>query len=333
MKTKSIKIVFILLALIIFSVFIVFITDFSGGQEPAWGVTFSRSYTLDLQLDWRETYLAILDDLKISHLRLVAYWDEIEPEKDSYNFTDMDWQIREASAREVSIILAIGRRLPRWPECHDPGWAKHLTPAQTNQEILELLEMSVTRYQDNKKIVAWQIENEPLFAWFGFCPPPNKEFLEQEIALVKSVDPRRPILITDSGELSNWQKAASLADVFGTTLYRIVWNKKLGFWDYRFVPPAFYRYKADITRFFQPHLQKVIITEMQMEPWTMDRHMTELTQEEQNLSFNLERFRSNIEYVKKTGFREVYLWGVEYWYWLKEQGNPEMWEEAKKLWQ
>ena len=329
---KTLKIAGLLFFLLVFACFVIFITDFSGGSEPDWGVTFSRSYALDLQLDWKEAYLAILNDLNVSHIRLSAYWDEIEKEKDVYDFSDLDWQIQEASDREVKIVLAIGRRLPRWPECHDPDWVKHLTTQQANSEILSLLESVINRYRDNEYIVAWQVENEPLFAWFGFCPPPDKKFLKQEIDIVKSIDPTRPVVITDSGELSNWQNAASLADVFGTTLYRIVWNKKLGFWDYWFVPPAFYRYKADITQFLHPNLREVIVTEMQMEPWTLDRRMTELTKAEQEQSFDLKRFRDNIKYVTKTGFREVYLWGVEYWYWLKERGDSLMWEEAKKLW-
>jgi hypothetical protein len=72
---------------------------------------------------------------------------------------------------------------------------------------------------------------------------------------------------------------------------------------------------------------------MQMEPWTMNKHMTELTYEEQRQSFNLQRFKSNIRYAQMTGFPEIYLWGAEYWYWLKENGHPEIWQEAQKIWQ
>jgi hypothetical protein len=47
---------------------------------------------------------------------------------------------------------------------------------------------------------------------------------------------------------------------------------------------------------------------------------------------NLEKFRKNIEFAKKTGLDEFYLWGAEWWYWLKEKQNqPEIWKEAKKL--
>src|SRR3989338_8536490 len=305
--------------------------DFSGGQRPIFGVTFSQKYALDLELDWQKTYLAILDELKVTHLRLIAYWDEIEKNQDNFDFTDLDWQIKQANKRGAKIVLVVGRRAPRWPECHDPVWLKNLAPLAIQQQQIEFIKAVIKRYQDNQMISAWQIENEPLFAWFGQCPKPSKQFLIQEISTVRSLD-SRPTIITDSGELNHWQSAASVTDILGTTMYRIVWNKKTGFFDYWFLPPAFYHYKAEITKFFHRNLEKVIVTELQMEPWTMDRRMVELSLTDQEKSFNLARFKDNITYVKKTGFPEVYLWGVEYWYWLKEKGQPAIWQEVKKLW-
>jgi len=47
---------------------------------------------------------------------------------------------------------------------------------------------------------------------------------------------------------------------------------------------------------------------------------------------NLERFKQNIEFAKRTGLDKFYLWGAEWWYWLKEKQNqPEIWNEAKLL--
>ena len=45
-----------------------------------------------------------------------------------------------------------------------------------------------------------------------------------------------------------------------------------------------------------------------------------------------ERGRHNIEFAEKTGFDKFYLWGAEWWYWLKEkQGRPEIWDEARAV--
>jgi len=42
--------------------------------------------------------------------------------------------------------------------------------------------------------------------------------------------------------------------------------------------------------------------------------------------------KNNITYSKRAGFPDIYLWGVEWWYWEKEvNGDPALWNEAKKL--
>jgi hypothetical protein len=316
---------------IVFLYFYILQKDFSSGQKPIFGVTFSQKYARELGLDWQKTYLAILQDLKVSHIRLIAYWDEIENIKGQYDFSDLSWQVNQAQANQASIILTVGRRTPRWPECHQPDWVLSLTQPEADQKQLEFVAQTINHYKDNQAIIVWQIENEPMLSIFGECPKPNFDFLRQEVDLVKSLD-KRPVIITDSGELGNWQKAASVADILGTTLYRIVWNEKLGFWDYWFMPAAFYHYKAELTKHFNPAIKAVIITELQMEPWTLGKPMTEMSLSEQEKTFDLKRFQSNIIYAQKTGFGQAYLWGVEYWFWAKEKGYPTLWLEAKKLW-
>jgi hypothetical protein len=47
---------------------------------------------------------------------------------------------------------------------------------------------------------------------------------------------------------------------------------------------------------------------------------------------NAKKFREHLNFAIATGFDTFYLWGVEWWYWLKEQKNmPEMLNEAKKV--
>ena len=330
-KSGKKLLVFLIMVLAVVNLWLFsFLLDFSGGKKPAYGVTFSQKYAGELKLDWQKVYLAILDDLKVSHLRLIAYWDGIEKTQDIFGFSDLDWQVKQAQERGVAVDLVVGRRLPRWPECHDPGWLAKLAPLAVQQEQLEFVQAVIEIYKDNPAIKKWQIENEPLFGIFGHCPLPDKKFLIQEIELVKSLD-SRPIMVTDSGELSHWQGVAGLADILGITMYRLVWNPQTGFWDYFFLAPAFYHYKASLTQFFHRNLQGVIVTELQMEPWTLNRPMADLTLEEQERSFDLNRFKDNVSYVEKTGFAEVYLWGAEYWYWLEEKGYPENLEEGRGL--
>ncbi|KPJ85087.1 hypothetical protein AMJ57_04450 [Parcubacteria bacterium SG8_24] len=293
-------------------------------RDVVWGATFSKKYAQELGLDWRKTYLAVLDDLGVRHLRLPVYWDEIEPEPDTYNFTDIDWQVEQAAQRGVQVILAIGRKVPRWPECHPPAWTGGMEEPLVRSRILRMLEEVVEHYADNLSIVAWQVENEPLFR-FGLCPPPDRDFLKQEVAVVSALDDR-PIVVTESGELSTWVSAASIADILGISTYRTVWSKYIGFF-YWPVSPSFYaRRGAAISSF----VDRVIITELQAEPWSPGP-ITMMPLDQQLALMDEGRLLDNLAFARRVGFAEAYLWGVEWWYWLQAVGHPELWETGRQL--
>lgn len=327
---------------------LVFIYFFVGKTEPAkeifWGVNFSQLHSQNLGLDWKENYLALLDDLKIKKIKLLSHWNLIEKEKDKYDFEDLDWQIKETEKRNGKILLVLGMKTGRWPECHLPDWAKNLKKEEQQKEILELVENIVLRYQNSKTIEMWQVENEPFFP-FGECPWTDKDFLKKEIALVKKLDNlKRPIVLTDSGEGSLWINAAQLGDMVGTTMYRKVWfsfswekrlipffPQKIGFYVPYNIPPVFYARKAFLIK--KIFGKKVMVVEFQAEPWGPVL-LYDLPTTEQEKTMNLEQFKKNIEFAKKTSFDTFYLWGGEWWYWLKEKQNkPEIWQEVGKLFQ
>lgn len=296
-----------------------------------WGLTFSSKFSRQLNGDPQKNFKAIIEELKPKNIRLVAYWDEIEKDKGIFDFSDIDWQMNEAQKHDVAVILAIGMKVPRWPECHMSNWAKTLSKEEREKKLLLYLEEIVKRYQNSEAIKAWQVENEP-FLPFGECPKRGNGFLSNEIAIVKSVDADRPIIVTDSGEVGLWYKAARLGDIFGTTMYRRVYNDFLGNFDYR-LPPGFFILKEKLVRFFiGDKSKKFIVVELAMEPW-LQKQLYETTLKEQFKFFDLEFFKDTVAYAKATGFDEYYLWGAEWWYYLKVNGHPEIWEEAKKLWQ
>jgi len=319
---------------------------FLGTTKPAqnitWGVNFSQMHAQNLGLDWKQTYLALLDDLKVKNIKLISQWDLIEPAKDQYNFEDLNWQVSEAGKRDAKILLVIGMKTGRWPECHIPQWAQNLSKEEQQKEILELLEKIVLNYRSRSAIELWQVENEAFFP-FGQCPWTDKNFLKKEVALVKSLDPQqRPVLISDSGEGSTWIQSAELGDIVGTTMYKKVWfsfywekrlwpflPQKIGFYLYYPIPAIFYHRKAlYIDKIFS---KKVMVVELQAEPWG-PKLLYDSSLEEQQKTMNLAQFQYNIEFAKKTGFDTFYLWGGEWWYWMKiKQNQPEIWQEARKL--
>ena len=290
------------------------------------GVNFSNAYAEYLGLNWQETYQAILDDLKVKNIRLAAPWNEVEPEKDFWTFAILDYQVKEAQKRGVNVILVLGRRTPHWPECHDPKWIKGLTSDFVVDRQLRMMKKVVERYKNYENIKVWQVENEPLLNVFGECPSSDVDLLRREIALVKTLD-SRPVLITDSGELSLWISAANLGDLFGTTMYRVTYNSFLGY-SYYHLPPAFYRLKA---WFVGQSGEEVVVSELQGEPWAPSGLLsTSLV--EQRLSMDADRLKNHVRYAERTGFSGAYLWGAEWWYWLKQkQQDDSLWKAAQIL--
>ncbi len=311
-----------------------FIFFFVGKAEPAenikWGVTYAKEYSQYLGLDWKEMYLSILDDLQVSHIRIAIPWKDIEREQDVFTFDDYHFMLQAAKERGVSVVPVIGHRTPRWPECHTPDWASALPERELSERTLILIEKEVNEFKQYDNIAMWQVENEPLVKFFGRCPSIAADLLGREIERVKSLD-GRPIMTTDSGEWGKWGKASAQVDVLGVTMYRWVWNKFPKYFKYPF-PPIFYARKASMLKKENPNL-RVIGSELQMEPWLPERSYNDVPLDEQHITMNLTQFKENIEFAKKSGFDEHYLWGVEWWYWMKEvKGDESFWEEGKKLW-
>ncbi len=281
-------------------------------QGTTFGVSYSPRYATQLGLDPQKTYLSILEDLKVRNLRLSAYWDEVEPSPGNFDFSNLDWYLNQAEKYQANVILAVGYKLPRWPECRAPKWA--ISDLRENQ--LRMVGAVIKRYDQNPTITSYQIENEPLLD-FGVCPPVDREFLDKEIRFVRTLT-KKPIIITDSGELRAWRTPMQYSDIFGTTLYRTASNPWFGPFQYP-LRPWFYRVKSELVRkIFAQNNQKTIISELQAEPW-------------QGNNYSIKQFQETVDFAKKTGFSEAYLWGVEWWYYMAQKGHPEYLEFAKSL--
>jgi len=295
-------------------------------QPGFFGVTFSTKFCSELGLDWEEVYSAVIDDLQVKEIRLPIYWDQIEKTSGVYDFSEYDYIIQEGAKRNVRFIANVGWRLPRWPECHAPEWAVKKSLAATQARAVKMLEMVVEHYKDNKAIVAWQLENEPFFDAFGVCPPSDEAFFKRELDIIKTRD-KRPVMVSATGELSWWKKEAKYGDLFGSTVYRVVWGPYTGYFRYP-IPAWFYRLKAYLAG-IKPENRYIV--ELQAEPWVPNGKMIYLSPEEAALSFNFEQFKANLQYAININFKKTYLWGVEWWYYQYKKGDKSYWELARTI--
>lgn len=293
--------------------------------KPVFGATFSNDYAEHLGLNAREVYQATLQELGVKIIRLPVNWNDIEPQQGQRDFSGLDWYMNEALTHDVKVILAVGNKVPRWPECQTPDWAYDLLPEEYSQAVLDQVQAVVERYRHHPALYRWQVENEQLFP-FGNCPLPDNVRFTKELKLVRDLDPDHLIQLTVSGEQQVWASQALQADVIGTSLYRFAWNPTVGFSVFPH-PPSWYALQARSISLFT---KKVVISELQAEPW-FPRDPIKYDPAEAVLFFTPEMLRLHAAYATRTNLREISFWGVEWWYYLKEHGYPELWEEGVRL--
>lgn len=292
------------------------------------GISFNHYHAESLGLVWREVYTDMLEELKPEYIRIAAMWSEVESTKGLYNFENVDWMMRKAKENNVNVVLVVGQKAPRWPECHVPDWVKNNGYQFEDQELFDYIRTTVLRFRDNPTLEFWQVENEPFIKFrFGECENYRKDLVKKEIEMVRELDDKHEIIITDSGELSTWRQAIKYSDYFGTTLYRIIRNPKGNIFTYDFLPPAMYRLKA---KFWGQDLDKMFISELQAEPWFTSSDAANTPLEIQEQTMNPARLREHLEYAQKIGVPRAYLWGVEWWYWAREaRGDHRYWNIIK----
>jgi hypothetical protein len=187
----------------------------------------------------------------------------------------------------------------------------------------------VLRYKNSSALEVWQVENEPYINFkFGECPHYSRTLVDAEIKLVRSLDSTRQIIVTDSGELSTWYKSAKAADLLGTTVYRVVRTPSGRAWGYGWLPPSTYRLKAEL---WGRNVETLWVMEMQAEPWFSGGNANNTSIAVQEETMNPNRFSNYFTYVEHIGSPRAYLWGAEWWYWMKEKQNDNRyWEMVKE---
>lgn len=330
-KSKKYKIVRIVIICALSIAAFLYLIQLWPSKHITWGVSYSPVQATSLGLDPKATYSDMLRTLQPKKVRLMTYWDTVEAERGKFTFSDIDAMLKEAGDHHTQILLVVGLKQPRWPECHSPSWYTSLSSEDKQKATLSYIRAMVEHAKASSAVVAWQVENEPFFDFGPNCPTIQRSFLKQEVALVKSLD-SRPVLVTDSGELGFWLPVATTgADYFGSTMYRTVHNQRYGYITYP-IPPLAFRLKAGLLRLLV-YPKQIVGVELQAEPWFLsDAVHTNI--DEQKKLMNKDIFEKNIAYARAVGFADNYLWGVEWWYWLSRNYNDNsMLVRAKQLFQ
>lgn len=294
------------------------------------GATFISDYAQSLGVDPKETLNAMVDDLHIKHLRLVGYWDKLEPSPGQYDFSDLDWQFAAANKAGTKVSLAVGLRQPRWPECHMPSWAASEPKDVWAGQLQTFMQAVIERYKGNPALETYQLENEYFLKVFGQCPDFSRDRLVSEFNLVKKLDPDHPVIVSRSNNAIGTPIYAPVPDMYGVSVYKRVWVPIVGrYVEYPF-PAWFYAFLAGTEKIIQG--KDTVIHELQAEPWPPNgQSIRETSLAEQSKSLDATRLHNRFVYGEATGMKQIDLWGAEYWYYRKVRlHDPTVWDAARE---
>lgn len=294
------------------------------------GVSFIPDYAESLGVDPQATMDA-LTGIGVKQFRLVSYWSDMERTPGTYDFSQLDWQFKKAEAAHAKVMLTVGLRQPRWPECHIPDWAAKEPMSQWQPRLESFMKAVVERYKDSTSLQQYQLENEYFLKGFGTCTDFSRARLISEYNLVKKTDPSHPIIVGRSNNALGFPIGQPQPDEFSISVYKRVWDAGVTHRYLEYPQPAwFYGYIAGVQKIFLG--KDMVIGELQAEAWPPNgKQITQTSLEEQNKSFNAERFKDRVAYGKATGMRQIDLWGAEYWYYrLTVLHDPSLWNVAKQ---
>ena len=307
------------------------------------GTTFIQINAEALGLNWKSAYREIVNDIGIKQIRIPIFWDQIEPQPGMFEWKTLDWQMQEATKANAKILLVVGHRVPRYPECYAPDWTRSLNDRDFKQALFKMTMAAVLHFQDHPALDAWQVENEPLAKilgkiWGGENCREVAPWVAEEVRLVRSLDQMHPTIVTFA--FSPWmtsQLRQTLdfdSDVVAITLFNKLFFRspvysgyvemfKMGF----FSPLRLAYQKAIAQRQGKPFW----VAEMQAEPWGPDGPYRFARPEDAYLSMNPDRLTETWNYATRSGISRLYLWGAEWWLSERDKGNPSMLNAVKGL--
>lgn len=298
-----------------------------------YGVSFIPDYASSLGVDPQQTMDALLG-IGVKNFRLVSYWSDMEQSPGQYDFSQLDWQFQKAEKAHAKIVLVLGLRQPRWPECHMPAWAMNEPPQEWSNQLEIFMQKVVERYKNSPSLDKYQLENEYFLKGFGTCTNYDRQRLVDEYNLVKKADSTHPVIVPRSNNGIGYPVGQPQPDEFSVSVYKRVWDAGVTHRYIEYPFPAWYYG-------FMAGFQKIVtgkdmrIGELQAEAWPPNgKSITDISLAEQNKSLDAKRLHDRFTYGKNTGMREIDLWGAEYWYYrLQVLHDPSLWNVAKQEFQ
>jgi len=316
---------------------------------PIYGVNFSCKRAEYLGQDCARVFAEVLDGLGVRHLRVSVYWSDVEQELGVYTFTAIDQLLDAAAVRGARVTVSLGMKAQRFPEYWFPTWLRlqaKIAPGASPEEypivpeaLLPYLAAAARHLGAHPAVEAIQVENEPFVSFHTYVNgwEIRPEFLLREIETVRAADPgHHPIVVSHASWLrrdDTWEWILDRADVLAQSVYT---KRQRGPWPWLYIFP--YRIgplTPDLpvqARAARAQGKELWIGELQAEPFERADVDLRRIPTAAAASFSLRGFDQNVRFARRSGATRAYLWGVEWWAYLRDvRGEPALWEAARKL--
>ena len=316
--------------------------------EPLWGANFSCKRAEYLGQNCDVALASVLDDLGVRRLCLSVYWSDVEQTPGQYDFSAIDRQLAALSARDAKAFVTIGMKAQRYPEYWLPTWLRLEAKIPPNafpednpliqQYLFPFLTAAAAHLAAQPAVEALQVDNEPFVPSRGQANGwrIRQDFLLREIAAIRAGAPPLPLAISHASWLRSddtWRWIVDQVDVLAQAVYT---KRQRGPWPWLYIFP--YRFGP-----FTPNLpgqaaearrrsKQLWIGELQAEPFE-ERTIDPRRRATNGLgSFSPRWLADNVRLARRSQATRAYLWGVEWWLYLKEQRDePALWEAGRTL--
>ncbi len=360
----KVRISILLLCLLFFYVLNAFLNPFPTRSSPEgfsskYGFSYSFSQAKWFGYDGRKEFVWLLDNYKFSWVRLTFFWDEMADDSGNLKIDDLTFAIGEAKKRNVDVIIALGAKVPYYPEYHLPSseWAKvkfgeriglnsRLAP-----DLLAVDKKLVDALWVYDNISYWQVENEPFLANVNNMKI-MPDLLAAEVAAVRAADPlKRPIILNSDGPSffnSQWKNVFDIlkpGDVFGISTYfkiqgtnlfafsafgkniKVPWPKPLS-WPVQ----SWYFLSPDLNyvkNYAQGRGFDFWVLETQAEPYI--RVIEDAGKNNGDYEFKPGDIQRVANYFNSFRVSNVGLWGANFWLYKKSVGDFSWTNEVKQV--
>lgn len=325
--------------------------------RPRYGISYSFEQAGWFGVDPRSDYVRMLEEYKFDWIRLPFFWNQMVDKDGSFNknFEDLKFAIGEAQKRDVKVIVAIGAKVPYFPEYH---WPKEIEDKvrfgevigadhAVTDDILAIDEKVVSELAPFDNVAFWQVENEPLIGNVNKWKI-DASLVAKEADVVRKTDfGNRPIILNHAatGFYDNsWQTLLPIlkkGDVFAVNAFfktkgtDLISAKILGkeihvLWPNHLVWPvhSWFVFSPDFSKIKKETVIAGIdlwVLEMQAEPYIKKVEEAK----DPLLSFEPEDISAADKFLRSYGIKSIGFWGVHFWQYRKERGDFS-WSDAVK---